>query len=249
MKVLKLIVTSPRNPGISEIASTLNLAKSTTHGVLAALEDSGWVLRDPITRKYTCGHAVKDLATLAAVRLPLVERARPFLERLSQELDEDVFLGIFSGRHILILDQVESTKELKITARPGTRLSMFAGGAGKLFLAYMERDTVRKLIRNNPIPKFTPLSITDSDAYLKELDRVRDAGVALDYGEYLQNVQAVAVPLFYGKKNRRRMVAGFWLVGLDWHVTPGKMEATERLAKRTGEALSKALNSDYGASF
>ena len=109
MRVLKMIITAPRNPGISEIASELSLAKSTTHGILAALEESGWVLRDPITRKYTCGHAVKDLAGMAQVRVPLVERARPFLEKLSTDLDEDVFMGILAGNNLLILDQIESS--------------------------------------------------------------------------------------------------------------------------------------------
>lgn len=240
-----MIITAPRNPGISEIASALSLAKSTTHGVLAALEESGWVLRDPITRKYTSGHAVKELAGRAHVRLPLVDRARPFFEKLGTELDEDVFLGIFTGTHLLILDQVESSKELKLTGRPGTRISMYAGGAGKIFLAHMDREVVRRLLTTYPPTKFTPRSITDPDKYLADLDKIRQAGVALDYGEYIANVQAVSVPIFYGKKTRRRMVAGFWVVGFDWHLVPGKMETARRLAVKTGEALSKAISSNY----
>jgi DNA-binding IclR family transcriptional regulator len=247
MRVLKMIITAQRNPGISEIALELSLAKSTTHGILAALEESGWVLRDPITRKYTCGHAAKDLAGIAQVRVPLVEKARPFLEKLGAELDEDVFLGILAGNHLLILDQVESSKELKITAKPGTRLSIYAGSAGKIFLAHMDPDTVKEIFKSSPPPRFTPLSITDPQRYVRDLELIRQEGVALDHGEYISNVQAVGVPIFYGKKNRKRMVAGFWLVGLDWHLYPGKMETTRKLALRTGEALSKALSNAYGS--
>ena len=247
MRVLKIIITAPRNPGISEIASELSLAKSTTHGILAALEESGWVLRDPITRKYTCGHAVKDLAGMAQVRVPLVERARPFLEKLSKDLDEDVFLGILAGNHLLILDQIESSKELKITAKPWTRLPLYAGGAGKIFLAHMEPDAAKEILKVYPPPRYTPLSITDPQRYMRDLEKVRQDGVSLDYGEYMSNVQAVAVPVFYGKKNRKRMVAGFWLVGLDWHLNHGKMETTRQLAVETGEALSKALSNAYGS--
>jgi DNA-binding IclR family transcriptional regulator len=245
MRVLKMIVTSPSNPGISEIAAKLSLAKSTTHGILAALEESGWVLRDPITRKYTAGHAVKEIADKAAVRIPLVAHARPFLEKLSRDLDEDVFVGIFAGHDVLILDQVESTKELRITAKPGTRLSMFAGAAGKIFLAYLDSETQGKLLRHHHLPRFTSRSITDQTAYLSELDRVRETGVALDVEEYISNVRAVAVPIFYGKKNRKRMVAGIWLVGLDWHLSPGKMDRIKKLAIKTAEAVSKAVSSNY----
>ena len=246
MRVLKLIITSPYNPGISEIAAKLSLAKSTTHGILAALEESGWVLRDPITRKYTAGHAVREIASGARVRIPLVGQARPFLEELSKDLDEDVFLGMFTGRHILILDQIESSKELRITAKPGTKLSVFAGAPGKLFLSYMDREMQEKFLRQQRIPRFTSRSITDPDEYMLELARIRENGVALDRGEYIANVRAVAVPIFYGKKNRKRMVAGLWLVGLDWHLIPGAMEKTRKLALWTGEALSKSVSNTYG---
>lgn len=246
MRVLKMIITAPSNPGISEIAARLSLAKSTTHGILAALEESGWVLRDPITRKYTAGYAVKNIAGEAKVRIPLVDQARPCLETLSRDLEEDVFLGIFTGHHILILDQIESTKELKVTARPGTRLPIFAGSVGKIFLAHLDPDILHRLMRQNPLPRFTPRSITDEQRYLAELDEVRDAGTARDIGEYLPNVESVAAPIFYGKKNRKRMVAGFWLVGLDWHEVPGKMDEVARLARRASEKLSAGVSASYG---
>jgi len=242
MRVLKMIVTAPSNPGISEIASTLSLAKSTTHGILAALEESGWVLRDPVTRKYTCGHAAKLIAERATVRIPLVEQSRPYLEKLAREIDEDVFLGMFTGHHILVLDQVESAKELKVTARPGTRLPMFAGALGKMFLAYQDRDMVQRILRTERIPRYTPNSVTDPVQYLRDLDQVREAGIALDHEEYMANMLAVCVPLFYGKKNRRRMVAGLWIVGLEWHLEPGKMDATARLAFKAGESISQAIS-------
>lgn len=242
MRVLKMIITAPGNPGISEIASKLSLAKSTTHGILAALEESGWVLRDPISRKYTCGHAVKDLAGNATVRIPLVELARPYLEKLGQELDEDIFLGIWTGTQLLILDQVESSKELKIRARPGTRVSMFAGAPGKIFLAHHDPAAMAKIVRSKPMPNFTKNSITDPEVYLAELARARATGVARDKGEYLPNVWSVAVPIFYGKKARKRIVAGFWVVGTDTEMNTEKMNNAERLGRIAGEALSRAIS-------
>ena len=242
MRVLKMILTASRNPGISEIAAKLSLAKSTTHGILAALEESGWVLRDPITRKYTCGHAVKDLAGNATVRVPLVDQARPYLEKLGAELDEDIFLGICTGHQLLILDQIESSKELKMRARPGTRISIFAGAAGQIFLANDDPEAVSRRIRSQTLPKFTPDSITDPDRYMTDLDKVRAEGVAWDIGQYLPNVWAVAVPIFYGKKKRKRMVAGFWVVGLDSELRAQRIQTAKNLGCRTGEALSRLIS-------
>jgi DNA-binding IclR family transcriptional regulator len=242
MRVLKMIISEQSNPGISEIASQLELAKSTTHGILAALEETGWVLRDPITRKYTCGYAVRRLADNAAVQLPLVDTARPYLERLSLKLDEDVFLGMCTGYSLLIIDQIESRKEIKITAKPGTRISMYAGAAGKIFLAFHDEERINEILEKFPIPSFTNFSITEMEAYKKELSRVRQEGVAHDAGEYLNNVGCVAAPIFHGKKTRKRMVAGFWLVGLDWLKNPEKVEIAKKLAIETSEAISRAIS-------
>lgn len=244
IRVMRYIVTAERNPGISEIATKLGLAKSTTHGILAALEEAGWVLRDPITRRYSCGYALKQLLKRAQVRIPLVQKARPHLEKLAAELDEDVFLGICPGNFILILDQVASSREMRISARPGTRLPLFAGGAGRLFLAYENKDYVTKIIRTKGLPQHGPNSITDPKRYLKELQQVRETGVAIDMEEYLANVWAVAFPIFFGKKTRKRLVAGFWVVGINSETTAERMREAERLGKLTGDALSHDITTN-----
>ncbi len=241
IRVLNTIVSSPENQGISDIAANLSLAKSTTHGILTALEQSGWVLRDPISRKYTCGYAFKETAVEADVRLPLVELARPHLKELGARLNEDVFLGILAAGRILILDLIESSKELKVAKRPGTAFSILAGAAGKIFLAGLDREWVSTMLRAGPMPQFTPKSITDPDRYMAVLEQVREAGIATDMGEYIPNVWAVAVPVFHGGKNRTRMVAGFWVVGLDPTPSKAKMQTTEHFARITGEVLDRAV--------
>lgn len=247
ISVLKEIVSSPENQGISDIASRLSLAKSTTHGILTALEQSGWVLRDPISRKYTCGYAFKEMATEAHIRLPLVDLARPHLQGLGAKLNEDVFLGILSGTRILILDLIESSKELKVAKRPGTAIPVLAGAVGKIFLAYQDEEWVSNVLRDRPMPRFTPKSTTDPDRYIAALEEVREAGIALDVGEYIPNVWAMAVPVFHGSKNRTRMVAGFWVVGLDPTPSMDKIQTTEHFARLTGESLSLAVTEQGNA--
>ncbi len=242
MKIVEMIAKSTENPGISEIASELDLAKSTTHGILAALEESGWVLRDPVTRKYSCGYALRYVSERAQVRLSIVEHARPFLEDLAAQVGEVVFLGICTGHRIMILDHVESPKDLKLTAQPGTTIPIFAGCVGKIFLAHKDRTWVTRLLKETKLPKYTAKSITDPQEYLHQLDEAREAPVLVDLGEYMSNVWAAAVPIFHGKKTRRRLVAAFWVVGVDPNPSSDKLEKMAALAGRTGEALSKAIS-------
>ncbi|MGA8830516.1 MAG: IclR family transcriptional regulator C-terminal domain-containing protein, partial [Desulfomonilaceae bacterium] len=119
---------------------------------------------------------------------------------------------------------------------------LFAGGAGKIFLAYHDPDDLREILRKNPIPRFTPYSVTDPVVYMEQLTEIREQGIAHDHEEYLMNVTAIAAPIFHGKKNRRRMVAGFWLVGLDLADAPEKMIKAKELALETSEAISRVIS-------
>ena len=242
IKIVEMIAQSTENPGISEIAGMLELAKSTTHGILAALEDSGWVLRDPVTRKYTSGYALRYLSENAQVRLTIVDQARPYLEELCAQLGEVVFLGICTGYRIMILDQVESSGDLKLTARPGTTIPIFAGSVGKLFLAHKDRTSVVRFLKDNALPRFTANSVTDAREYLRQLDAARDAPVVMDSGEYISNVWSASVPVFHGKKNRKRMVAAFWVVGVDSDPPKDTLDRVAELSSKTGDVISRALS-------
>jgi DNA-binding IclR family transcriptional regulator len=92
------------------------------------------------------------------------------------------------------------------------------------------------------MPVFTPHSITDPERYLAELRMARAQGVAKDMEEFLPNVWCVAVPIFHGKKARRRMVAAFWVVGVNNESSQQRIRHAERLGRITGEALSRAIS-------
>ncbi|MDD3471993.1 MAG: IclR family transcriptional regulator C-terminal domain-containing protein, partial [Syntrophaceae bacterium] len=103
-------------------------------------------------------------------------------------------------------------------------------------------EKIDEILEKYPLPEFTPNSITDPEEYKIELLKVRNEGVAHDAGEYLINVGCVAAPIFHGKKTRKRMVAGFWLVGLDWLKNPEKVEKGKRLAIEASQAISRAIS-------
>jgi DNA-binding IclR family transcriptional regulator len=121
-------------------------------------------------------------------------------------------------------------------------LPIFAGAAGKIFLAYHDPDDLQEILRKRPLPQFTPYSVTDPVIYVEQLKMIREKGIAQDTEEYLTNVSAIAAPIFHGKKNRRRMVAGFWLVGLDLANSPEKMRTAQKLALETSEAISRVIS-------
>ena len=51
-EILKALGGSSGGLGISSLARTLGIGKSTVHGIMAAMEDLGVVIRDESTKRY-----------------------------------------------------------------------------------------------------------------------------------------------------------------------------------------------------
>ena len=236
-EVLQLIASTNRGLGISELAKSLGISKGTVHGITSALEEVGVIIRNPFTKKYNLGYTLIELGKKGLSKIPLREAARRHMERLVEETDETVFLGILRDDHILIVDMAESNKELKITSPSGTKLSLTAGAAAKVFLAYTDEKRSLEYLRTNGLPKYTENSITDLDAYLEEIKKVRKQGFATDREEYLQGVNAVAALI----RSHGPFLAAIWVVGFSSSITENRMEYIISRTVAAAGAISQDL--------
>jgi DNA-binding IclR family transcriptional regulator len=109
---------------------------------------------------------------------------------------------------------------MKISALPGTTIPLLAGAVGKVFLAQMDDKAARQTLRHMSLERFTAASIVDEGRFMAEVAAVRKKGVAVDIGEYLSGVHAVAVGL--GK--RRGIPLALWAVGFAESISPNRWE-------------------------
>jgi DNA-binding IclR family transcriptional regulator len=194
-EILKALGESSEGMGISALAKRLKIGKSTVHGITAAMEELGVVIRDRRTKQFRVGFTLLELARKLLEGLELAEVAKKPMECLVERTEETAFLGVLNRDHVTIVEAVDSPKEFKVTAPRGTRLSLRAGAVGKVFLANLERGLAVVILRKKGLKAYTPNSITDMDRYLAELDRVAEMGYAMDDGEYLIGVTAIAAPI------------------------------------------------------
>ncbi len=93
IEILKLLISEYQPLGVTEIAKTVSISKSTAYGILKSFNEEGMVSKDPSTKKYTIGKEMMRLAKLVFKGQDLISISRPFLERLAELVDETVFLG------------------------------------------------------------------------------------------------------------------------------------------------------------
>lgn len=191
-QILRLISRSRKGMKISDLSKDLALSKSTIHGITAALEEQGVLIRDRHSKRYSLGLTLFELGRSAYSRIDLKDVARPAIEDLMQKTGESVFLGVRNGNHVTVLDIVESMNDLKITVPVGSSIPLLAGAIGKAFLSAIPVAQTTELITALGLKTYTENSITDPARYLKELDQVRRMGYATDKEEYISGVRAVA---------------------------------------------------------
>jgi len=235
--ILSAISSSKDGLGVSELARSLKMAKSTVHGMTAALEEVGAVMRDPHTKRFKLGFTLFEVGRSAYSQIDLKTSARPVMEELMEDTQMSVFLGILNWDHVTVLDIVESRQGFKITAPVGTTIPLLAGAVGKAFLSSMDEAQAVKIVKSKGLPRFTENSIVDPESYFQELKKVGQKGFAVDDEEYILGVWAVASPLM----GLGQLKSAIWVVGFKASLDEKKMKTITRATQKAAQAISSRI--------
>ncbi len=234
-QILRIISKSDHGMGLSDLARHLEISKGTVHGITAALEELGAILRDPATKRYTAGLTLLELGKSAYSQFDLKDLARPIMENLMDRFQESVFLGVLNGDRVTILDIVESRNDLKITSPVGTTIPLMAAATGKVFLASLAKPEALEIINSKGLTKYTENTVIGLDQFLKEIEKVRTRGYATDYEEYILGVRAVASPITGNKYYQ----SALWVVGFKTSLNDEKMNSLIKETKKAAELISR----------
>ena len=182
------------NAGLSlgQIAQRVNLARSTVQRIVAALETEKLVIAATPNGRVRLGPTILRLA--ASVRSDFISLARPFLERLSAELQETVDLSTVKKDHLVFIDQVVGSQRLRTVSAVGETFPLYCTANGKAYLAQLTDSAVEALIGRTYEAR-TPKTITKLETLLAELRAVRRTGVAFDREEHTAGICAAGVAL------------------------------------------------------
>jgi DNA-binding IclR family transcriptional regulator len=185
--------------GVSEVAARTGLVVSTTHRLLAALANRGYVAQNPANGRYLLGFKVLELTGgLEVLTSPLRAAARPHLERVQQATSETTNLVILDGDRVIYVDQVEGSHTVRMFTRVGRSALAHTTGSGKAILTYRPPDVIEKLYprAREPFQRLTPRTLTTLDALRHDFARIRRRGYALDTEEHEEGVSCVATAVF-----------------------------------------------------
>ncbi|RYE04309.1 MAG: IclR family transcriptional regulator, partial [Sphingomonadales bacterium] len=191
--LLKLVGQSQDNgASLNELAAATKVPKSSAHRYLQVLEEEGLIERTTGGR-YRLGASFISLQTGDVERL--VERARPYLAAIRDRFGETVNLGMLSANQIVYLEILESGQSMRLAARQGDTEGIHSTALGKAIAATLPDRDVLAILRHTGMAQTTPRTIVTPEDYLRELERVRVAGYAIDDRENEEEGRCVAVYL------------------------------------------------------
>lgn len=237
-KVLERLANSRQSIRLSQLSRDLGIGKSSLWGILTALESLEWVEREANGKGYTVGSGLLRLSREAFGSWDLVEIAKPFMEHLSEETGESVFLGVLREDTIVIVECVEGKGEMRVSSPPGTRLPLMAAATAKAILAAMPPEKAAEIVSSQPLPKYTEHSVTDPSRFMEEVERTKRKGYGMDDEEYLRGIRAVACAI---KGEPNLPIGAMWIVGFATRFTSEKAQKAGHELARATQRISSLL--------
>jgi IclR family KDG regulon transcriptional repressor len=230
---------------LTQIAERVELNKSTVHRLLATLDQNRFIQRDSATGAYRPGIRLMQFAYLMLEQNDLRRYAAPFLRRLWEQYRETVDLAVLDNAEVVYLEVLESPQRVKLAAAIGQRLPAFCTATGKALLAFMDDETIQRVI-DNGMPKYTDRTILSREALLENLRAIRAMGFAISEQEYEEGINAVAAPILdtNGYPIASIAVAGpafRWSLSRMWEIGPAVLATAREIAmeiNRVGTAQS-----------
>ena len=195
LELLKIFSTDQPELSLTEISKRMDLHKSSVFRILNTLKSSGFIEKDPLTKKYRLGLELLNLANKVLSRYDLRNQAGPYLEKLARKTGEIIHLSILDGNEMVYLEKKGQGQVLTVATQIGGRNPAHASAMGKMLLSDLSRRELKELFREGPLKKLTTNTITEIPKLLEELERVRRQGFALDDEETFPGIRCAAAPI------------------------------------------------------
>jgi DNA-binding IclR family transcriptional regulator len=191
--ILRLLARGSGRLGVGEIATSLGLAKGTTHGILRTLQGVGFVEQDKASGKYQLGATLLHLGTSYLDVNDLRSRAINWADALASRSGEAVRIGTPLDGKVLVVHHVFRPDDSLQTLDVGSLLPVHATALGKVLLAY-DAD-VASQIKDDDLEWFTRRTLVTADALTRAIGQVRELGWASEVEEFTTGQASIAAPI------------------------------------------------------
>jgi DNA-binding IclR family transcriptional regulator len=193
LQVLEILARQGQG-GVSDIADTLGVHKSTVSRLVSVLEARGFVEQLADRGKYRLGFTLVRLAGATMATRDLGKESREISEALAAEAGETVNLAILEGDRAINITEASGPLGIALRTWVGQSSPAHATSSGKVLLAAVPENRLPQVLGAD-LERFTANTIVDSDVLTEQLRLISRRGWASAVEELEDGLNAIAAPV------------------------------------------------------
>jgi IclR family KDG regulon transcriptional repressor len=238
--ILEQVARHREGIGLAELSKLVGLHNSTTFHLAKTMVSLGYIRQEKDSKRYRVGRPLFALAASALDEIEMVNFATPIMEELSRETGESSHFAVRMGDAVVVIARTSGPGAFQLTDRVGVVRPAHCTALGKIILAALRPDQLKRFLERVELKPSTKKSITEPSALLREIAEIRRTAIAFDDGEFNPEVRCVAVPVYNFTGD---VVGALGISGPLWRMTdqvlPGRAKTVQAAASR--------LSNEFGA--
>ena len=238
--ILEEVARHREGIGLAELSKLVGLHNSTTFHLAKTMVSLGYMRQERDSKRYRVGRPLFALAASALDEIEMVNLATPVLEDLSRESGESGHFAVRMGDSVVVIARTSGTGAFQLTDRVGVVRPAHSTALGKIILASLRPDQLKRFLERVELKPSTAKSITDPSVLLREIAEIRRSAIAFDDGEFNPEVRCVAVPVYHFTGE---VIGALGISGPIWRMTDQMLQSRAKLV----QAAAARLSAEFGA--
>lgn len=241
LHLLDLFLEGQTELTLVEIAERAGMPKPTAFRFLASLEACGMLVKSKNTGqdvRYRLGLKLLELGNIVAEQLEIRTIAKPWMQALCAELNEDVHLVILDGEEAVYIEKIESNQKVRLHTRVGKRSSVYIGSGPKLLLAFLPPEEQRSLISRIKLEDNADSLIQTEEALYEHIEEIKAQGYSISLGEQERETIGISYPV---RDYSNKVIAALSVSGPVSRIDSGFQKEIQEKTRETALRISKAL--------
>ncbi|MBU1439714.1 MAG: IclR family transcriptional regulator [Gammaproteobacteria bacterium] len=207
-QLLRALVHHGRPMALKHLAREADMSPAKAHPYMVSFGRLGLVEQDRVSGHYLLGPLALQLGLISLQQVDPVHLATPLIAELALAIGQTVAIAVWGDRGATIVRIAESPSPVHVNMRHGTVFSLTSTASGRLFGAYLDSATVRRVLEEDRrraraaaripqqagMPAAAPLP--DWKTFEAQLQDVRQHGMSRSEGEVVPGVNAMSAPVF-----------------------------------------------------
>ncbi|WP_395310771.1 IclR family transcriptional regulator [Mycobacterium sp. AMU20-3851] len=238
-RVLEAVAES-QPVGLSELARTVGLPKSTVQRILLTLQEVGWLRPTETTpTRWQLTYRVVAIVGRAGGGESLRDLALPVMNELQLGTTETIHLAAADGDSLVLVERLDTSHRLRAFLPLGERIALHASATGLAYLSACSTEYLDGYLAG-PLPAQTPDTITDPDRIRAVVNEIRDRGYSVNVGGLSHGISSLGAPI----ESRSGPVAALSVSGPSSRITADRFDELGAQVRDAAARISMALRGE-----